>query len=326
VSTTIQSPKKRKEKKRRTKLILAAVFVAIVLLFYGVVKFFSLPSLQITGVTVQGTKMLLKEDIAKKAEEKISGNYFWFFPKKNIFLYPKLEIRADIIESFPPIFTADVSLNGSRNLEIIINERDTAAIWCGRNKPSPDILSDPGCYYVDKTGYIFSGSPRFSGNAYFTLYGNGYLKAGDPLGQYLVSSDIFSKTLALRDFLHGYKIIADNIYFGNDGYAEFFDANGFAVKWNTDQDIHPLESNMQAIFRSASWKEGVISPDPEKPDALEYLDFRFGNKIYYKQKGKEPVVPVPEESVSSGSVLPSVSDTSTSSDAASSAPGSGPTT
>ncbi|MCK9351419.1 MAG: hypothetical protein WCT49_02500 [Candidatus Paceibacterota bacterium] len=290
--TTLQSPKKKRAQKKRTKFVAAAVFAVVACLAWGIVKFFTFPTFQITGVTVRGAKILSEEDIKKKAEKYLSGNYYLFFPKRNVLLYPKAQMKADLFESFPAMAAVMISVGDSKRLAIDLSEREPIAIWCGASKPDITAVSIQKCYYVDKTGYIFFESPRFSGDAYFTLYGTGSKKAGDPLGQYLVAPEVFVKVLKLQKFLSEDRISADNLYFGSEGYAEFFDPKGFAIKWNTDQNVDAIISNMAALFRSPSWKDGSFVSGDENPEPLEYLDFRFGNKLFYKQKGQEPETPM----------------------------------
>ena len=268
-------------------------FVVVALLFWGAVKIVSFPTLQIKGVAVEGTKILSKEIITQKVEKELFGNYYWFFPKKNIFLYPKGKMKAILSTSFPAMETVAISVNSSHVLIISIQEREPFALWCGIEKPSIDILEVPACFYIDKTGYIFSNSPSFSGDAYFTLYGSETLNIKKtPLGQYAVTADVFKKVLELRDFLTKSGIVADTIYFGENKYAEFIDTKSFAVRWNTDANIDTLTGNMRALFNSPSWKNNTFVSDAEKAsEPLEYLDFRFGNKIFYKQKGEELAVP-----------------------------------
>ena len=265
------------------------VFVAG-FLFYGVVQIISLASLQITEIKVNGTKMLDEEDVAQKIKKEISGNYYWFFPKTNVVLYPKNTIQSDVLALFPAISSVTLSIGSSRELLVNITEREPVAIWCGREKPMDGVSSNSGCFYVDKTGYLFAASPRFSGDAYFTLYGGSGVRTGKNIGQYLTTSDIFQKVMNLRKFIFVYRVSVDNIFLGENNYAEFFNDEDFTIKWNTDENIDALKSNMQAIFRSSNWKDGTFSSNPEQSaKPLEYLDFRFGNKIFYKQKGEAQI-------------------------------------
>ncbi len=288
----IHSTKKKKEIQKKTKIIAISVFFGVLFLFAGLVWVSLRPALLITGTAIQGTKILDVDALKKNAEEELVGNYFYFFPKKNIFIYPENSIQSHIRSAFPGVASVHLSVGKSHELIILIDERKPSAIWCGVDKPENSVSLPDGCYYVDETGYIFGNSPSFSGDAYFTLYGQGDIKGTKILGQHLVSEDKYERILNLRNFLLGYINTVNTIYLGVDNYAEFIDSSGFLIKWNIDQDINQIKSNMQAIFRSGSWKDGTFSSDPEKRKPLEYLDFRFGNKVFYKERGKESIVPV----------------------------------
>lgn len=303
--SVLLSPKKKRAIKKRTKFLVVMFFAVTVLLFWGAVKVISFPTLQIKGVTVEGTKILANETIKQKVEKELSGNYYLFFPKKNIFLYPKEKMKADIFSSFPVVETVAISVNSSRKLIISIKEREPFALWCGKEKPNVVISEVPACFYIDKTGYVFANSPSFSGDTYFTLYGSESLNSNkSPLGQYVVTPDVFKKVIELHDFLTEFNIVANTIFFGKDNYAEFFNTKSFSVRWNTDGNIDTLISNMRALFKSPSWKNNTFVSDSEKAhEPLEYLDFRFGNKIFYKQKGGTPAVPIETGTSTSSEVL-----------------------
>lgn len=271
------------------------VFFVVAFFCFGAVKFFTLPALQINGIAVEGTKRIAKDAVLKKTEAEISENYYWFFPKKNILLYPKDKIKEDILLSFPSVASIVLSVSGKHELVVSLTEREPVALWCGREKPAQGIIANSDCFYVDKNGYIFGVSPNFSGDAYFTLYGGETIKKGKNIGQSMTTPEIFQKILLLRDFLSGFHIVVNTLYFTENGYAEFLSADGFAIKWNTDQNIDALKGNMQAVFRSPNWKDSIFSVDSEDVKPLEYLDFRFGNKVFYKQKGTEPEMPIPTE-------------------------------
>ena len=289
----IHSNKKKKEIQKKTKIIAISVFLGVVLLFIGLAWGANRPSLLITNTVIQGNKILDANALKKNAEESLNGNYFYFFPKKNVLIYPKDFIISRVLSAFPGVASADLSIGKSHELIISIEERKPSAIWCGVDNPATLLGLPASCFYVDETGYIFGNSPSFSGDAYFTLYGQGGLKGNTFLGQHFVSGDLFEKIINLRNFLLGYITTVNTIYLGDENYAEFKDDSGLIIKWNIDQDIAQIKSNMQAIFRSDSWKDGTFSSDPEKRKPLEYLDFRFGNKVFYKEKGKELATPSP---------------------------------
>ena len=97
----IHSNKKKKEIQKKTKIIAIAVFFGVVFLFGGMVWGANRPSLLITGTVIKGNKILDAGALKKKADEQINGNYFYFFPKKNVLIYPNDSIRSHIVTSFP---------------------------------------------------------------------------------------------------------------------------------------------------------------------------------------------------------------------------------
>lgn len=286
MASTIQSPKKKKENKKKTVIISVFLFFVVGGFLFASVKLFNLPSVQIVKVEVSGTKILSKDIFVKRVEGEIAGKYYFFYPKRNTLLYPKTQIENDILAEFPGVSEVLLDVDSTHTLLVTIKERTPSAIWCGKERPIESSIGNAGCYYIDTRGYIFGASPSFSGDAYFTFYGATLAKNKSALGQYLVSREVFSRILSLRDYLAEYHITVNNVYLGENGYAEFFvSRNRFIVRWNTDQDMDALRLNMGAVFRSSSWKGGTFTPELGSAKPLEYVDFRFGNKVFYKQKG-----------------------------------------
>lgn len=284
----ILSPKKQKEKKRKliVRSVLLSACAAAFCLF--AVWAYSIPSFQIKKITVSGNTVLAGEDIKSAVQKDISGKYFFLFPRTNIFLYPKEKIRHDLFSDFRRMDSVEVTLEDDNDLHVSISERVPVALWCGREK---DADAAGSCFYMDKTGYLFDASPTFSGDAYFKFYGKGLLADNDPIGHNFISAELFRQVLELRNMLEKHDKKMAGIFLGDDARAELLAESGCTLIFSTDQPFPALESNMEAIFRSSEWGKKITGSD--KCAELEYVDFRFGNKIYYKQKGlkPEPVFP-----------------------------------
>ncbi len=279
----IPSAKKLKERKRKLIIRWSLSFLCLISVFSLAVWILSEPSLQIKKVEVEGNKVLSVEEVRNIAEKDLSGKYLFLFPKKSSFLCPRNAIRKDILSAFPRVSSLEITLK-KNTLLISLTERDSAGIWCGAEK---DTETADGCFYMDGTGYLFDRSPSFSGDAYFKLYGKGILKDGKTVGHNFISAELFQKISEIRTMLEKYGKKTSGIYLGDDQLAELTVDSGCKIVWSTDQAFVPLKSNMEAVFKSSEWGKNISGKD--KCAELEYIDFRFGNKIYYRQKGMEPV-------------------------------------
>jgi len=287
----VPPPQKIKEKKKKT--ILVSILVCAVLSFfiYGILWVFGHPSLQVRSIKVEGNKILASSEVEQGVRATLAGKYFYIVPKTFILFYPEKKIVSSLLSDFPRIAVAAVSLDDKKNLTVAVRERDAAGIWCGEKEtvfePSASSTDDAPCYYLDASGFIFDTSPRFSGDAYFVFYGKGLLEKKEPIGQNLVSGETFEKIMELRQFIGKYGNTIVSASLGKDAYVELVRDDGMKILIFADQDIPTLESNMQAVFRSPSWQHDHFKgTGGEAGSPIEYLDFRFGNKVFYRYEGE----------------------------------------
>jgi hypothetical protein len=279
MSRTLRSPEKQIQHKKKMRMLSVATFLCIGVFAWLVVWIPSLPSLQVKNILVRGNKVLTEDDIKNKVREELSGKYLYAFPLTNVFLYPKKKVEGGLSAAFPRIASVSTDLDTERIITVTLTEREPFALWCGREMAEEE--TDDACSYLDDQGFIFAKAPHFSGDAYFEFYGKGVLPEGEPNGHLFLPLSSYRHILKVRERLESFGEGPIKILVTNDGSAEFTEKSGYKIRFNIDDDITSLESNMQAVFRSSSWG------DTARSGALEYLDFRFGNKVYYKNKSQE---------------------------------------
>jgi hypothetical protein len=280
MSRIIRSPEKEKEYKKKCRLHRVVFFLFVVFVFFLIAYVPSRSALQIKDVVVKGNKVLLGKTVEQKAKEELFGKYWYFFPKTNILFYPAKTLSIELKNFFPRIENLSVELNTSRVLTISIKEREPFALWCGREVL--EIESGDACFYLDNQGFVFDRAPYFSGNPYFVFYGKGLLPEENPLGHEFLSLESFLFLSRIKESLVGFHTNPINVFVTENNEAFFAISSGLGVRINTEDDISLLETNMQAVFRSGSWAEKVATGN------IEYLDFRFGNKVFYKYKNTDP--------------------------------------
>ncbi|MDQ5957986.1 MAG: hypothetical protein QG665_327 [Patescibacteria group bacterium] len=273
--------------RKRHKSVRVKVFI-IVVVFVLLLGVFAMrhSSLQITEIKVVGTKVTSAEEIKQVVEKKLQGSYFFIFPKNNFLIYPKEEIRRDIMQTSGYIAYADLKVKNFKTLEINISERKAKYIWCG------DTASSSDCYFADKTGLIFSAAPGLSKNVMFVIY--------SPLPVKPEGTKPFSATNFAR--LDGAVSALPNIL----NFAGLTDADIDAVRVSNDQDYFFIiqdiagrgskewelrfkaETKLSAIssYLKALWQSAEFQAE-RSSGALDYVDLRFGKKIYYKFEGLE---------------------------------------
>ncbi len=269
----LNSPRLLELKKHRRR----AFFNKILMAMFGLLAVFSLlaylsrlNSLRISQIEVVGNKVADAEAIKSVAEEQMAGNYFWFFPRANFLLYPQNIIKAELGNNFKIIKDINLSIK-NKILEISITERQAKYIWCGAT------VSDSKCNFIDEDGYIFDEAPYFSGEVYFKFY-------GAQTESYFYKQN-FKQLILFRDNLIklGLKPFALYVKDGED--AEMFLSNPTSttvpkIIFKIGSDLQNVTENLQAALTT----EPLQSKFKNDYASLQYIDLRFGNKVYDKFK------------------------------------------
>lgn len=246
--------------------------ILIILITSGLILLLRMESIQIREVNIEGTNIIDKKEVQDLVDSSLTGNYFWVIPKSNIFLYKIKKLNNDLIEKFPGIYKLDVGRNGFNKIYIKIIERKPEALWCEDLKNE----SSPLCYFVDSAGIIFARAPFFSGNVYF-MY-SGVLNAESPLGVQIFTAQDFS---AFQSFIKqstsklGIPIVG--VELKDRGDFDLLLSYGSRILLNKNISYDEIYNNMNAVFKSNEFSSSTLS-------TLDYIDMRFGNKIYYKNK------------------------------------------
>ena len=271
----IQSPrlaKKKKQERMRRLFIWPAVIVVFVI---AVVLAFHLQSVSIKEIDISGNSIIKMEDIRAVVDNDLSGNYFHLFPRKNIFIYPRDQIEADVLSAFPRANSVSVSLGDSRVLAVDMTLRKPDSIWCASASSTlSDILSD-SCYFFDKSGYIFAEAPNFEGPVFIKYYGN---LSGDPIKQTFLGEDAISKINGFLTNLSSLKLTPVSVHVSDDlKEYDIYLQNGLGIYLSGGNSFEDSLNNLALFINSSSTKQTSLNK-------FNYIDLRYGNKIYYKLK------------------------------------------
>lgn len=252
--------------------ILTLVLIGIVLYFALFASFFQIQEIQISG-----NQKVKKEDLENFVWEKVNRKIV-LFQTKTIFLVNFQEIERNLLEKFPKISTVHLKREFPDILILNIQEREPLFIFC-KNSDS--------CFYLDKQGVIFD--PVRNGISY------GVEKISEVEGLLLKIRDFRSQEINL-----GKKVIEDDLLKGVRGIVlklrenleisvkeltlfeekiEVQTVQDFEIYFNPKGDI----SNQIQSLTSVLKKEIPL----ENRGNLEYIDLRFGNRVYYKYKQEE---------------------------------------
>lgn len=276
-------------RRRREQLIRQAIVasVSVLIIVASVILIARLSIFQIQSVRVEGNSVTATSDIEAKIAELTAGTYIFVFPKTNVLLYPKQAIVTAIKKQWFRIDAASAGLNGQwrgeSELQVHISERTPMYVWCGAVAPAL-VLPGSGteqCLYSDETGYLYAEAASFSGTPYVKLYG-GLPTGVPPLGAHFLASstpDAFGSALSFISAIGGVDFFGASfkplaLIAKENNEFEVVTAGGTRIFFTLGQDIQ----------RSIESFRRVVDSEHLTATPVDYIDLRYGNKVYYKNR------------------------------------------
>lgn len=257
-------------RRRKRRLVFVLLGVGAVGIFVAILCGLSwLPFLRIETITVEGEKTVSQETIERTARERISGGYLHVFAKSNIFLYPRRSIEQDLIARYPTLATVQIKASTFKSIAISVAERSPAALWCGAS-----VASSSACYLIDKDGVIYAPAVVYSSDVYQRYFGG----TGDTLPRQFLPAETFrSLSALLATIAKNHGLTLDTIFIDEVGDVYATCTNGFTLIFASHEQTGEMLNHFTLALSADVFKTHGLAD-------LEYLDLRFGTKLYYKLK------------------------------------------
>lgn len=256
----------RKLRRKRFFLKILFLFVLFLAVCAGLVWALYIPYLRIQKISVEGAEILSVEKIISNVSDSIKGKYFFVIPQNNILIASKKDIIDNLLSSFPRIKEISLDKNFLNILSVKIREWKQEALFCrGETKEE--------CFYVGEDGYIFEKAPYFSGDIYLKIFDE---RGGDlEIGRNIISADQFKGLIGFRNFLSRENIKIISILLKKEGVYELKTEEEWIILLNERNDSRLAFENLRTALDSSI---------KENRKNLDYIDLRFGNKVFYKFK------------------------------------------
>ena len=251
------------------------VTLILVVLLFVLIYLSRIDYLRISSITAEGNSVTSSSDIEKIVKANMAGFYFKMFSKSNALLYPKNEIKDDLMNKFQRIEEINFSVKNFEELFITIKERKPDILWCGMEI---GIAEEEQCYFIDSDGLIYSKAPNFSGNVFLRAYGN--IEGSDPIGQEFLSVSKYQSLKFFQSAIRQYGLTPIAVSKLSDDDMEMRFEEGGKLLYNSDQDMVRLGDDIGSILKDEEFKNGLESGELN----LDYIDLRLGNKVYYRFK------------------------------------------
>lgn len=223
---------------------------------------------QITNVAVSGTLTVSSSALKGAVEEHVAGTYLYLFAKDNILLYPKHSLVAALMTAYPSLRAVEVRAHDFNTLAVDVIEREPKALWCAEDAPHA------ACKYIDEEGTVYALAQGQAADAAFVRY---WGKQEGALPWVYIAPSYFRSLTALVDAL-AQKESEDAIV---------------GVYVDVHDDVEVLFESGAKLYFVLSEEGGdvferyllALASEPFAGRRLadfEYLDLRFGDRLYYK--------------------------------------------
>lgn len=274
------------QRKKRKKIIKYSAFLIFLILLILSISFLSFhKGLTINSIKISDNKYLEEYEVIEKINKILDERYFFLFSKRNFLIYPKAKIRESILTENISILNLNLELNGLNQLIVSVTEHRPVAKWCTKD--------DEDCYLVNQDGLIYikdksinklstesskdSNSDILRGNEHeklLKLYGiRGSLE--NIIGQHYLETDLFDNIMKTVDYLRDIDFNASHIStIDGETFSVYFIDKPYLLISKYGQPKNVIQ-NLKITIETEELNRAQL-------ENLEYIDLRFGNKVYYK--------------------------------------------
>jgi cell division septal protein FtsQ len=252
------------QRKRRIKKIKITLYVILFLsLIFGFFYAMKHPKLNVSVIDIVDNTFSNTSKLEARVSSSLDGNVFFFIPKTNALFLPRFEIEESIKEEAPEISTIDIDLKGFNNIEVSINEFEPKLLLEVKDKN----------YFVNEFGDVFMEAPLLHSHddllSFFNDLEEVEIRDNVIDADFLRSINLFSEKLNNLDIrVHGVSHEGEDVYYIKTDL-------GFDILVSSQDNLEISFENIKTILEN-----GTLSRE-QLPD-VNYIDLRFGNKVFYK--------------------------------------------
>ncbi len=277
---TLVSEKLVRQKKRRRNFIFGIFGASLLFLIIVLFFIFRAPFLYINEIKVSGNEIVDEKSIQELVSAVLEENYFYVIPKKNKLVYPKKLIEQKIRKEIGRVENIDLDIEG-HTLEIKIGERGSYALWC---------KTDNECYFIDKFGLIFSPSPVFSSGVYKVF--TGVVTDDEPLQKHFLDEEKLEELEKISGFMASRDWNTEKVVVTTLRDVLIVSDKGPKIKIDIMKSTNETIKIIKTLLDSVEFKKVA-----KNIDSVEYIDARFGSKVFFKPKNS---------AMSAGAIVPSL--------------------
>ena len=276
----LYTPKEKKQfqKQKKSYYIRTSVGIFIFILI-GAGTFFGvrMHAFQIQKISIQGLSAIQEEDVKREIASALSGSYATgLIPYRFLLAVPTGAIIQRIENRFPLIANMEIKKEFPNELAITIQERQLFGVLCNDGVSEGATVEEGReiqCFYLDTNGIAYQKAPETQG---FLIMKVSTDAADIPLGGLAVDTNIMRRMIELNQKLPsavGSPIVGYQLLHNIPHELRAVTKQGFSLMIKQDGDMDSLLYVLKTVLDKEIGN---------KRRSLDYVDLRFGNKVFYK--------------------------------------------
>ena len=236
---------------------------------------------RIKRIEFTGQVVIDENYLRQELEQLLSGNILGLIPRDLYFVVKTQEISSDLLKQFPRLEEVKVSKKFPSILTLQMKGRDLFGILCQKRKTATttaeNIVEDesPGCMFIDKKGVAYDEAPDSFGylipKVVIDNYAENWQLGSSVMGENKIKQ-IELASLAFQEVI-GSSFVGYQLFSRIPGEFRATNMHGQKFYLNFNDDFKKVFN----VFKTVLEQE-----IKDKRTNLDYVDLRFGNKIFYK--------------------------------------------
>ena len=273
ISRASGRPRKKTGRKSRRLIFWAGVTFVIVIAAGLFVP--RIPALQITEIHMSSVPSVDGAAARELAAAMLEGTRWGFLPNRFFLAVSEGMIASQLLNRFPRLDAVDVEVSFN-HLEVILRERELFGVMCrgAVQEGSQNLIAAPPCAYVDTKGIAYEEAPQSSGRLLLVIIRD---EALPPVPSRVLDEHTLAVMTSIlqRAGDQGIGISGFSLLARVPSEIRARAKEGFIITLMKEDD---MASAFQVI------KTVLDKEIKERRDELDYIDARFGNKVFYKFK------------------------------------------
>jgi len=249
------------------------------LIGWGVWHVTRLPSMTISEIEISGGDTIKHQVVRAAVETELQGAYAAFIPRTFTYLYPANAVHSSV-SAIPRLKDVKIEKEGRNKLLVSFDEYRPHALWCDQNSSH--------CLLVDDEGYAFTDAPNLSGGSLLR-----FVVEDTPLllRQHMLSKNQLNKTLAFSEELKKeFGFTVERVLIEQNNDVTYTLVGGGQLLTNSEEVLEVTLNNLNTILDSENFLH-------LRPDNFQYIDLRFGNKVFVNEELEKETATSTEEEV-----------------------------